>query len=127
MSQTTRSRLVAALGFVVACLVGLLTNILTSSFSWAALAALAALVVVGAAIAAWQHSGRQGTTGVSQTVGRGGVIRRSPIKLTGRANVDDRVSGRSGIVGSAVTAKRGLVRRRVRAGGNIVDSDVTIE
>ena len=124
MSQTAWSRIIAALGFLIACAVGLLTNITTSSFSWTLGVALAALVVVGMIVAAVQVAGRSAR--IRQTVGwRARLAPDSPMHLAGGVTVDDRVVGRGEIEGSGIDAESGQVIRRVR--GKVTGSEITVK
>lgn len=123
MQQTSWSRLIAAIGFLVACAVGVLTNIITESFSWTAGAALGVLVVAGMILAALQVTGRSAR--VEQRIGRRARLADSPTVAAGDATVDDRISGRGDIERSGIDVETGKVTRRVR--GKVAGSGITIK
>lgn len=123
MSQTAWSRVMAALGFLIACAVGVLTNIVTNSFSWTLGVALAVLVVVGMVVTAMQIAGRSAR--IRQKVGRRAQLIDSPSRLTGDAVVDDTVAGRGIVERSGINTETGQVTRRAR--GKITGSKITIK
>ncbi|MER7992376.1 hypothetical protein [Micromonospora chalcea] len=123
MQQTSWSRLIAAIGFLVACAVGVLTNIITESFSWTVSVALGVLVVVGMILAGLQVAGRSAR--VEQRIGWRARLADSPTVAAGDATVDDRISGRGDVERSGIDVETGKVTRRVR--GKVAGSGITIK
>jgi hypothetical protein len=128
MSATNRSRLIAVAGFLVACGIGALTNIVTSNFTWAVAATLGVLVLTGAVLTWMQYAPTLSLgAGVTQTARRRGLISRSPIHLRGDARVRDRATSRGTIEDSSINADRGRIRRKAARDGRITGSDITIQ
>ena len=127
MRRTVPSHMVAALGFLVASAVGVVTNVITDSFSWTLGGVLAVLVIVGMVIAATQHSGSSQTLRprMRHRVGRKARVQDSPYVLGGDATVRERVLGPGEIVESGIDAATGQVTRRVR--GKVSGSEITIK
>ncbi|WP_322770273.1 hypothetical protein [Frankia sp. Cr1] len=103
-----------ALTVVVANLTGLVTNVLTSDWSWTLGAALIALTVVGAVLAGLAAAaGTRGRGRVSVRIGGGSTVTDSITDADRAATVVDRVDG-SDLNQSGIHARGGTARRRVK-------------
>ncbi|WP_203856245.1 hypothetical protein [Plantactinospora mayteni] len=108
----------AAIGAVAAAAVGVVTNLVTASWSWVLAVALVGLVLAGAVLAALSAGGTNsvaGRTVVTQDA-RGGAIVGSVVEAADGATVAERVGRRGEIQDVHTTAKNAEVRRAARKG-----------
>ncbi|MEV0130620.1 hypothetical protein AB0H83_19420 [Dactylosporangium sp. NPDC050688] len=116
----------ALIAVLVTAAIGILTNVVTDSFTWTA-AVVLALLIVAAGVLAWLQTGTATRRSVRQRATRAGVIRRSPIRLRGAGEVSDRADRHGRIERSKVDNAGGRVERRASGGGVIDRSDIEID
>jgi membrane protein implicated in regulation of membrane protease activity len=108
-------KLTAALTTLVSAVAAVVTNLVTDAWSWGLAAALAVLVLAGAAPAA--------RTKVSQTASGGSTIRGSHLYGHAGALVEEAARNQGEITDSSIRA-RGADAARVADGGLIHDSHI---
>lgn len=123
------AKVIAVSIFLVSFGIGILTNLITSNFSWALAAALGSLLVLGIFFV-WLGSSASPPALrplIKQRARRGGVITSSPIDAHDGARVSDHATTDGQILRSPISAKRSLVKRSVSRRGRIEDSEITTD
>lgn len=118
-------RLAAVLTVLISVATAVITNLITSKWSWTLALGLGVLVLLAAGLAASQAAARPSRRlRVTQTASGGAEIRGSAIQAAGDAAVAQAARRHGKIVDSPVTARDADVARRVSR-ADIVNSPIT--
>ncbi|TDC97485.1 hypothetical protein [Actinomadura sp. 7K507] len=124
-APSKRHKVIGVLSVLLAAAIGLITNMVTSSFTWILALSLAGLVAVAAALT-WVGRGRAADpreTTVTQKAQSGGSIRSGRITASSGAEVSEKAENDGEISRSKVRAEGGRVARHAD-GGSIEDQNI---
>jgi hypothetical protein len=105
------ARVTAVLSVIVSVGIGIVTNLITDSWTWT-LGVVLALLVCGAVLLALAGTSSPTRTTVNQRVTGGSKISRGKIVASSGSNVDETATDQSLIEGSTIRAKDADVARR---------------
>lgn len=117
----------AAAGVVVAALSGIVTNIVTESFTWTLAAVLTALVLLGAGLAWWSAAPAQRRSKVRVRYGPKSLADHADTRVTGGGTVRDTLRRKAQVHHSTIDNDGGDVHRKIKRGGVARNSNITVD